>query len=82
MAVLVAVRFCVGCSRDSLNYRQSVLGRKVAISRRHDDGFVASEFLNLFDRRSRHRQPGTERMAVCVPDIPLDPGVLKNRMEP
>ena len=43
---------------------------------------MAREFLNLFDRRSCHRQPRTKRVAVRVPDMPFDPGILKNRMEP
>ncbi len=48
----------------------------------HGDRLVASEFLNLFDRRTRHRQPRAERVAVAVPNVALDLCILQAGYEP
>jgi len=52
-----------GSRRDSLHHRQLMCRGKVAVTGGHDDRLVTRRFLNLFDRRASHRQPGTK----CVP---------------
>ena len=48
----------------------------------HGDRLVASEFLNLFDGCTCHREPRTERMAVRVPDVAFYLRVLQAGNEP
>lgn len=57
---------------DSVDDGQPMLRRQMAIPRRHCDRLVSGEFLNLFDGRTRHRQPRAESMTVAVPDVALN----------
>jgi hypothetical protein len=43
---------------------------------------VPSQFLDLFDGRPGHRQPGAEGMPVGVPDVLFDPCLSQARDEP
>jgi hypothetical protein len=76
----MAVGFCGGSPRDALDYRESMLRRKMAVACRHDIGLVSRKFLDLFDRGSGHRQPGARGVPIRMPDIPFDTGILKNGM--
>lgn len=59
-----------------------MLRREMAVPRRHRDRLVTREFLNLLDRRARHRQPGAERVTVAVPDVAFNLRVFQAGYEP
>ena len=59
-----------------------MFGGQVAVPGRHRNRFVASSLLNLFDARSRHRQPGTERVPVAAPHIAADARVFHAGVKP
>ena len=48
---------------DTIDYRQPMFWRQMAIASGHRNCLVAGEFLDLFDRCAGHGQPGAE----CVP---------------
>ena len=46
-----------------------MIWRKMGMPGGHGDCLVPRQFLNLLDRRSRHRQPTAKCVAVAVPDV-------------
>ena len=73
---------CLLRSSNPIDDRKPVLRREMAVARRHRDRLVASEFLNLFDRCSGHRQPGAEGVPIGVPDIVRDLRLFQTWLEP
>jgi hypothetical protein len=63
--------------------RCQFMGRiKVGIPDAHLDRLMAGQLLNFLERGSGHRQPGTKRMAIGMPDVPFDVRLFESGIEP